>query len=66
MPEVGDTLSGKVLGKPGNKYIWAACPDCKVERWALYSAVTPSSNRRCKPCHIKHTRGQFRLKGSNE
>jgi hypothetical protein len=65
MPNVGDTLSGKVLGKLGNRYIWAKCESCGKERWAQYSAVTPSSNRRCKPCHIKHTGGQFRLRGSN-
>jgi hypothetical protein len=65
MPNVGDTIAGKVLGKPGNRYIWAQCDTCGNQRWAQYSSYNPNSIRRCKPCHIQHIRGRFRLRGSN-
>jgi hypothetical protein len=62
MPNVGDIIQGKLIGLSADKYVWAQCPDCGLERWAQRSSYNPSSIRRCKPCHIQHIRGSFKLK----
>jgi transposase-like protein len=64
MPNVGDTINGKLLGKPGSKFIWTVCPDCKAERWSQSRPHDPGSIRRCLSCHRSFTREQFKLRGS--
>jgi ribosomal protein S27E len=63
MPNLGDIVRSKEIGKERGRYIWARCPDCGLERWSFYNPNNPSSIRRCQPCHIRHVGGQFKLKG---
>jgi hypothetical protein len=60
MPNVGDVITGKLIGLPGNRYIWTQCPDCGTERWLRYRSYDPSSVRRCRQCHTNHARGRFK------
>jgi hypothetical protein len=66
MPDVGEITNGSRIGKSGNRYIWTRCGDCGKERWAQYNPANPSSSRRCKPCHIAHIAGRFKLRGSDQ
>jgi ribosomal protein S27E len=37
MPNVGDIISGKEIGKPrAGRFIWLECMDCHTERWVQY------------------------------
>ena len=69
MPNIGDEIRGKELGKKGSRnvemqiFVWVWCPDCKEERWAYRkSALNPVTNttRCCSQCAINRAR-HFRL-----
>ena len=69
MPNIGDEIRGKEIGKIGKrnvemqKFVWVRCPDCKEERWTQKKPVfNPVNNtsRRCYRCAINHAK-QFRL-----
>lgn len=54
MPEIGEIKIGKEIGKKSSsRYIYAACPDCGIERWIHYSEKYPETGR-CPECSHKH------------
>ena len=61
MPNVGDIVHGKDLGKSGSYYagikknIYAKCPDCGKERWVILRPSTSSGISRCQSCCGKQT-----------
>ena len=53
MPDVGDMVSGKDIGRPnGGRYTWLACMDCGVERWVAYRTLG-AQVARCFKCNKK-------------
>jgi hypothetical protein len=61
MPNVGDIISGKGLGKNpkthNHYYIWAACEVCGKERWVVKSRGKPRS-RWCRICYSAQNYGE--------
>ena len=50
MPQIGDTIHPRVIGKKGDSvYIWATCVDCGKERWVLRVHGRPEADR-CRRC----------------
>jgi ribosomal protein S27E len=64
MPAIGETITGKALGKPGSRFIWTVCPDCAQERWAQCRPHDTSTVRRCLKCHRSFIKHRFKLRGS--
>ncbi len=61
MPQLGDTVRGKVIGKTSSAarcfYIWVKCPICQQERWRMKSEIgrdrRPNSFlNRCHRCAV--------------
>ena len=57
MPKLGDIEKAKDVGFGSNahKCVWAACLDCKKERWVLLRNGVPQSVR-CHPCGARHSK----------
>jgi len=55
-PKIGDTCQPSELGLKGTALrIWAACPDCHIERWVRHTG----KSHRCKQCSaIAQARGK--------
>ena len=69
MPNIGDEIRGKEIGKMGSRniemqmHVWVRCPDCDEERWTQKkSAQNPVNNitRYCPQCAI-HRASHFRI-----
>ena len=65
MPNIGDEIRGKELGKIGSRnvemqmFVWVWCPDCKEERWTQKKSVfNPVNNtmRCCSQCAINRAK----------
>jgi hypothetical protein len=53
MPEAGQTISAKKLGKKyRGRFIWAICADCGKGRWVQGDGGKPRSLR-CRPCNAR-------------
>ena len=51
MPQIGDIVWAKEIGKPGWKYIWRECKSCGQEDWTRLDNTQRSDYRgRCWPC----------------
>ena len=68
MPQLGEIRKAVELGYKGNplgKYIWAACPDCKNERWVRIERGIPKAIR-CIKCNAQeYGRNHLGGKGGN-
>ncbi|GAG68478.1 unnamed protein product [marine sediment metagenome] len=54
MPQIGEIKLGKEIGRYSkNKFMWAACPDCGLERWVRLCGVK-LINKRCCSCSNKY------------
>jgi len=68
MPNIGDEIRGKELGKVGRNaerliHVWVKCPYCSAERWVQKkSAINPVNNKsRLCPLCAKNKAKTFRL-----
>jgi ribosomal protein S27E len=59
MPNVGDVIQGKLIGRPWGRFIFVRCPDCDRKRWFSYKPHDSASTRRCQPCHTQFVRKLF-------
>lgn len=69
MPNIGDELRGKEIGKTSNRaiekqiHVWVQCPNCLEERWvAKKSSLNPVNNRSrlCPSCAVENAK-KFRI-----
>ena len=68
MPNIGDEIRGKDIGKINCKaerflYVWVKCPQCLEERWAQKKSSWDSGNNKtrvCLSCNINRAK-TFRL-----
>ena len=69
MPNIGDEIRGKEIGKTGSRnielqmHVWLRCPHCLDERWAQKkSAINPVNNKsRLCPLCTKNNAKKFRI-----
>jgi len=59
MPDVGDVVQGRLIGRSNGRYIYVRCPDCDERRWISFKPYDPGSTRRCQRCHVKFVRKIF-------
>jgi len=57
MPTVGDVARGrdfpeKPASAASQRFIYAQCPGCGLERWVHYNSLLVTSKRQCSPCSI--------------
>ena len=56
MPQIGDIVHGRDIGKTGayyqriRKYIYVKCPSCGVEHWRTLRPTTAGGVSRCNAC----------------
>jgi formylmethanofuran dehydrogenase subunit E len=65
MPNIGDEIRGKEIGKEGHNaervlYVWVKCPHCLEERWAQKKSPLNNKSRLCLPCN-KNNASTFNL-----
>ena len=73
LPNIGDEIRGKDIGKVGYnaerlKHVWVKCPNCLEERWAQKKSTLIAVGNRirlCAPC-VKNTAKTFRINPSKE
>ena len=62
MPDIGDICRAEDLGRIGRrKYIWAECPDCNLQRWAVIRTLDRSAYRQCQDCVRAKAKKSFKI-----
>ena len=66
MPNIGDEIRGKEIGKIGSRniemqmHVWVRCPDCDEERWTQKKSAVNNITRYCPKCTINRA-SHFRI-----
>jgi hypothetical protein len=62
MPDIGDICRAQDLGMVGGrKYIWAECPDCNLQRWAITGTLGKGTRRPCQDCIRAKSKRSFKI-----